>query len=133
MKTITKYACEVCSNVYEDPDEAKACEDRGRPANSFPVGMIFGMPMSGVVAAIVAETTVGHRFKYGVATREPFCFQWTLTVEPRALKTHGDGFWRMVARLGADGVSMTVWDGLAPVPLGEYLSARAGELGKERP
>ena len=43
MKELTKYQCEICRKLYDNKNDAIACESKGVP-ELYPIGMIFMYP-----------------------------------------------------------------------------------------
>lgn len=143
MKTIVRYQCEICFQVYDEEDTALACENRGLP-EAYPIGCLYGTTndpesfYAGITFAvannIMGTRNSGHMNMGGSwACRDipgvkdtlgsERCGSGSLSLSDwdAHLDPKHPTFKRMVDWLKSQDIPITVWDGKRAIPLEEYL------------
>lgn len=138
MKEVTSYICEICGNSYIDKDYALECEAKGKP-DAHPIGLIFGNHSPDafykeITFAVARSSVSGHSLRdscwacrdncYGDNTADgEFCGSGNSNIlkEKDVPNKEHPTFKRMVKVLKDKGIPITVWDGIKPIPLEEFL------------
>jgi hypothetical protein len=135
MKTIIKYQCEICGDIYGSAKEAIECEAKGEPdLKKYPKGMLFTW-YKDITFAIVKtyknEHFVGASFwacrdngagdnaGKGADTCGNSIF--ILNKDKGIPNPHHPTFKRMVKVLKKEGIPITCWDGEKAISLKEFL------------
>jgi hypothetical protein len=141
MRTISRFACEVCGAEFADADSALACE-AAPVVPAYPAGMVFAAGTGWTLAVAEPNTPErdhGRLFRAGWSCHDYYerrgatpvpddlpdgeTLAWGAPLLPGNRPDPGDPtFERVLSRLRRAGVPVTIWDGDLAVSLADYLA-----------